>query len=219
MIKNSIDRMSATRVVSSAFVAGALAVGLAACGSSPSASTTTTSSNASSTHTSATTHPMAHPMMDTFGTECSMVPASGMGSLQTMSMEPVVTAASHNPLLMTFATDVRTAGLLGTLDMNRDITVFAPSDEAFAMASSETMMMMHNAMEMKKLLEFEVVKGHVTTADLGSGMKLDTLEGSTLTGSKMGSVYEVGTADVVCGNITTANATVYVVNKVLTPMH
>jgi uncharacterized surface protein with fasciclin (FAS1) repeats len=134
-------------------------------------------------------------------------------------MESVVTAASHNPLLMTFASDARTAGLLGTLDIDHDITVFAPSDEAFSMASSDTMMMMHNAIELKKLLEFEVVKGHITTADLGSGMRLDTLEGSTLTGSKMGSVYEVGTADVVCGNITTANATVYVVNKVLTPMH
>jgi uncharacterized surface protein with fasciclin (FAS1) repeats len=35
----------------------------------------------------------------------------------------------------------------------------------------------------------------------------------------MGSVYEVNSARVICGNIQTANATVYVINKVLVPMH
>lgn len=37
--------------------------------------------------------------------------------------------------------------------------------------------------------------------------------------SKMGAVYEVNKADVICGNIQTANATVYILNSVLTPMH
>ena len=35
----------------------------------------------------------------------------------------------------------------------------------------------------------------------------------------MGAVYEVNNADVICGNMHTANATVYVINKVLIPMH
>jgi uncharacterized surface protein with fasciclin (FAS1) repeats len=48
---------------------------------------------------------------------------------------------------------------------------------------------------------------------------LTTLEGGTLRPAKMGAVYEVNNADVICGNIHTANATVYVINKVLTPMH
>jgi uncharacterized surface protein with fasciclin (FAS1) repeats len=34
----------------------------------------------------------------------------------------------------------------------------------------------------------------------------------------MGTVYEVNNADVICGNIQTANATVYIINKVLQPM-
>jgi uncharacterized surface protein with fasciclin (FAS1) repeats len=32
-------------------------------------------------------------------------------------------------------------------------------------------------------------------------------------------VYEVNNAGIICGNIHTANATVYIINKVLTPMH
>jgi uncharacterized surface protein with fasciclin (FAS1) repeats len=46
-----------------------------------------------------------------------------------------------------------------------------------------------------------------------------TLEGDTVELSKMGAVYEVNKADVICGNIQTANATIYILNTVLTPMH
>jgi uncharacterized surface protein with fasciclin (FAS1) repeats len=64
-----------------------------------------------------------------------------------------------------------------------------------------------------------VVNGRVTPEEPASGMALKTLEGSSLKAAKMGSVYEVNNADVICGNIQTANATIYVINKVLTPMH
>ena len=35
----------------------------------------------------------------------------------------------------------------------------------------------------------------------------------------MGAVYEVNNADVTCGNLHTANATVSIISKVLIPMH
>jgi uncharacterized surface protein with fasciclin (FAS1) repeats len=79
--------------------------------------------------------------------------------------------------------------------------------------------MMHSTAELAKILKYHIVNGRVTPAELASGMTLKTLEGGSLKGAKMGSVYEVNNADVVCGNIQTANATVYVINKVLTPMH
>src|SRR6476660_1625223 len=40
---------------------------------------------------------------------------------------------------------------------------------------------------------------------------------SSLKASKMGAVYEVNNAAVTCGNLHTANATVYIINKVLMP--
>ena len=58
-----------------------------------------------------------------------------------------------------------------------------------------------------------------TPAELAHGQALQTLEGGSVKGAKMGSVYEVNNAQVICGNIQTANATVYVINKVLVPMH
>jgi uncharacterized surface protein with fasciclin (FAS1) repeats len=207
-------RLTPGRVFRTGLAAGAFAIGVAACGSTSSPSSTANSTAGTTSHAG---HAMSHPMMGTFGSDCSMLPASGMGSLHTMSMEPLVTAALHNPLLSTFARDAKSAGLSMTLDDSHNITVFAPESTAFAHMSSETMMMTHSAAELRKLIESEVVKGHVTTADLASGMTLETLAGTHLAGSKMGSVYEVGKADIVCGGIETANATVYIVNMVLTP--
>ena len=156
----------------------------------------------------------------TFGSDCGMIPAGRLGSMHAMMTDPVVTAAAHNPLLTTFAADVKTAGLTPELDSMASISVFAPANAAFSkLPRSMTMGMTHSPKELAKVLKYHVVSGHVTTAQLASGKPLTTLEGSTLKPSKMGAVYEVNNADVICGNIHTANATVYIINKVLTPMH
>jgi uncharacterized surface protein with fasciclin (FAS1) repeats len=148
-----------------------------------------------------------------------MIPATGMGSLHGMATDPVITAASHNPLLTTFAADVKTAGLTGEFDSMHTLTVFVPANSAFKKLSGSEMSMMHSTAELAKILKYHVVSGRVTPAELARGKTLTTLEGDTLKASKMGSVYEVNSADVICGNVRTANATVYVINKVLTPMH
>ena len=99
------------------------------------------------------------------------------------------------------------------------ITIFAPANAAFAKLPASAMTMMHSKAELTKILKYHVVSGHITPGELASGKPLTTLEGGTLKPSKMGAVYEVNNADVICGNIHTANATVYVINKVLIPMH
>jgi uncharacterized surface protein with fasciclin (FAS1) repeats len=196
-------------------LASLVALTAAACGSSTSSAPA--ASGASPSH-----HAMAHhAMAETarFGSDCGMVPATGMGSFHGMSMDPVVTAARHNPLLTSFAADVKMAGLTGDLNSMHAFTVFAPANSAFAKLPANEMAMMHSTAELAKILKYHVVNGHVTTAELASGKPLTTLEGGTLTPAKMGSVYEVNNADVICGNIQTANATVFIVNKVLVPMH
>ena len=186
----------------------------AACGSSNSS----TPAAASPSHHAMASH---HAVADTavFGSDCGMVPATGMGSLHSMGMDPVVTAASHNPLLTTLANDIKATGLTADLNSMHAITIFAPANAAFAKLPASAMTMMHSTAELTKILKYHVVSGHITPAELASGKPLTTLEGSTLKPSKMGAVYEVNNADVICGNIHTANATVYVINKVLIPMH
>jgi len=210
----AVDASRRTGALAGAAAAAVLALAAAGCGS-----TSSTAAGSAATH-----HPMpshSHAMTETarFGSDCGMVPATGMGSFHGMSMDPVITAASHNPLLTTLAKDIKTAGLTADLNSMHAVTVFAPANTAFSKLPASSMTMMHSQAELTKILKYHVVSGHVTPAQLASGKPLTTLEGGTLKPSKMGAVYEVNTAAVICGNIHTANATVYVINKVLIPMH
>src|SRR5690242_7732174 len=196
--------------------AAVLALAAAGCGSS---GTTSTASGAAATHHAMASHSHAMTESARFGPDCGMVRATGMGSFHGMAMDPVVTAASHNPLLTSFAAEVKAAGLVSDLNSMHSFTVFAPANIAFSKLPHAEMSMMHSSAELAKILKHHIVSGRVTPAKLASGMALTTLEGGSLTGAKMGTVYEIGKANVICGNIQTANATVYVINKVLVPMH
>ena len=155
----------------------------------------------------------------TVGTDCGMIPAAGMGSMHAMAMDPMVTAASHNPLITTLAAEIMKADLTATLNSAKSITVFAPDNQAFKNLTAHDMAMMSGMTELAKILKYHVVTGRITPAELAHGMTLTTVEGSQLTTSRMGSVYEVNNADVTCGNLHTANATVYIINTVLMPPH
>jgi len=213
-----VHRSPNAGLVLAGVIGAAVALAAAGCGSSaPSAPSGASGSQSSHRPLNHHTQPMAEPAA--FGPDSAMVPGSGMGSFHSMSMSPVVTAASHNPLLTTFAADVTRAGLTGDLNGMHAVTVFAPANSAFRGMDSADMTMLHSRAELTKILKYDVVDGRVTPAELASGMTLKTLEGDTLKGAKMGSVYEVNDAHVICGNIQTANATVYVISKVLIPMH
>jgi uncharacterized surface protein with fasciclin (FAS1) repeats len=116
----------------------ALPLSLAACGNSGSdtAASTTSSAPSSSSSSSSTSEDMtAKP----FGAGCAAVPADGKGSFSGMATDPVATAASNNPVLSTLVTAVTEAGLGETLNSAKDITVFAPSNDAFAAVPKATM--------------------------------------------------------------------------------
>ena len=212
----AVDGSPRKGVLAAGVGAAVVALAAAGCGSS---GTTPAAAGASATHHAMASH--SHDMTESarFGPDCGMVPATGMGSFHSMAMDPVVTAASHNPLLTSFAADVKAAGLASDLNSMHSFTAFVPANSAFSKLSHTEMNMVDNHAELAKILKYHIVSGRVTPAKLASGMALTTLEGASLTGSKMGSVYEIGKADVICGNIQTANATVYVINKVLVPMH
>jgi len=207
-------KTSRTGALAMAAAAGALALTAAACGSSGTSAAPAAPHSAAASPSESMTESAA-----TVGTDCGMIPAAGMGSMHGMMTDPVVTAASHNPLTTTLAAEVSKAGLTSTLDSMSSITVFAPDNAAFKNLTAHDMTMMSSTAELAKILKYHVVAGHITPADLASGQTLKTLEGSSLKASKMGAVYEVNNAAVTCGNLHTANATVYIINKVLMPMH
>ena len=153
-----------------------------------------------------------------FGPACSAVPKDGAGSFDGMAKDPVATAASHNPALSTLVTAVKKAGLVDTLNNARDITVFAPTDDAFAKIPKATLdKVLSDRAQLTKILTYHVVGRKLAPKDLANG-SFDTLEKSRVTTAGSGESYTVGdSAKVVCGNVRTANANVYIVDTVLMP--
>jgi uncharacterized surface protein with fasciclin (FAS1) repeats len=153
-----------------------------------------------------------------FGPACSSVPASGSGSFDGMAKDPVATAASHNPDLSTLTAAVQKAGLVDTLNNAKNITVFAPTNEAFKkIPKADLAKVMNDQAQLTKILEYHVVGQPVSPSQLSKG-DFKTLEGSHLKTTGSGEKFKVnGTANVVCGNVRTANATVYIIDTVLMP--
>ena len=218
-----------TRVVRVAALAAAIAfpLSLAACGTDSAAPGAGASSSAaagpssSAPMSSAPASPSASESMMTdepFGAACSAVPTSGKGSFDGMSSDPVATAASNNPLLSTLVAAVKEAGLVDTLNGAEDITVFAPTNDAFAKIDKKTLKaVLADKKTLTAILTEHVVPGRLTPADLaGEHKSLNKDQGVSVEGS--GEDFTVnGTAKVLCGNVQTANATVYIIDTVLTP--
>lgn len=196
--------------------------GLAACGGSDdsndaAADTTTASSAPADMGSDAGTEPR-DASAGTFGAGCSAIPDSGAGSFNGMATEPVATAASANPLLTTLVTAVGEAGLVDTLNSADGITVFAPTDDAFGKIPPKDLdAVLADKDLLTKVLTYHVVAGQLTPADLAGTH--ETLEGEKVTVEGSGEDFTVGDggAKVLCGNIPTANATVYVIDSVLMP--
>ena len=211
----------------------AAALSLSACGGSAEEAASTASSTASDAASSAaesaeSAAPEASASAEAmggsgaaqpFGPACSAVPASGAGSFSGMAQDPVATAASNNPVLSTLVTAVQQAGLVDTLNSAQDVTVFAPTNDAFAAVDPATL---QGAMAdpqglLTDVLTYHVVPGRLSPDQLAG--EHTTLQGGTLTVSGSGEMFMVNgeAADVVCGNVQTRNATVYIVDGVLLP--
>jgi uncharacterized surface protein with fasciclin (FAS1) repeats len=161
---------------------------------------------------------VAAPMNETFGAGCAAVPADGAGSFDGMASDPVATAASNNPALSQLVTLVGAANLGDTLNSAEDITVFAPANEAIEGLPQKTAKaaMADPSGLLTDVLTYHVVPGRLAPEDLAGTH--ETLQGSTLEVSGMGESFTVnGDASVVCGNVQTANATVYVIDTVMMP--
>ncbi|MFD7653020.1 fasciclin domain-containing protein [Actinosynnema sp. NPDC059797] len=203
----------------------ATALSLTACGgggdeaAAPAESTTTTTTTTSSA--------MAAPQgdgvtgtTDVFGPGCASVPSdpSDEGSLQGMVDDPVATAASNNPLLTKLVAAVTAANLGDTLNSQEAITVFAPADPAFAeLGDAKFQELANDPATLGKILQYHVVGQRYDADGLEEAGTVKALTGQELTIAGSGDAMTVNGAPVLCGNIPTANATVFVIGKVLTP--
>ena len=213
-----LNKMTRTggAVASMALVLG---VGLAACGSEDTESGSGGGSKTSeSTESAPEETEAAKAGSETFGEGCKLIPADGAGSFNGMSTAPVASAASANPLLKTLVSAVGQAKLVDTLNGADALTVFAPTDDAFKKIPKADMdAVMADKATLTKVLTHHVVAGQLGPDEIAGEHK--TLAGDMVTVKGSDEKFTVGkeNAKVLCGNIPTANATVYVVDTVLMP--
>ncbi|MGW2825726.1 fasciclin domain-containing protein [Streptomyces sp. NPDC001443] len=204
--------------------AAVLPLALTACSSGSSDSGKSDSSNKASAPATKSSDDMggstasASSMDQPFGAACSAVPKNGAGSFDGMAEDPVATAASNNPALSTLVSAVKKAGLVDTLNNAQNITVFAPTNDAFKKIPKATLdTVLNDKAMLTKILTYHVVGQKLTPKDLENG-SFATLEKSKVMTSGSGESYRVNdSAKVVCGNVKTANANVYIIDTVLMP--
>jgi uncharacterized surface protein with fasciclin (FAS1) repeats len=200
-----------------------LSLGLAACGgddAEPASASDETTSEAPMTEETPMDDgdAMADPAAQTYGDGCAEVPADGEGSFNGMATAPVASAASANPLLQTLVAAVTAADLVEPLNSAPALTVFAPAEGAFAeIPKADLDALLKDKKMLTTVLSHHVVAEQVAPDQLSG--EFETLAGDMLTINGSGEEATIGDekATVLCGNIPTANATVYVIDSVLMP--
>ncbi|HEX6953280.1 MAG TPA: fasciclin domain-containing protein [Agromyces sp.] len=166
---------------------------------------------------------MADPAANLVGPGCAgyaeQVP-DGAGSVEGMAQDPVAVAASNNPLLTTLVSAVSgelnpEVDLVDTLNGD-EFTVFAPVDDAFAAIDPATIETLKSDSELlTSILTYHVVPGQLTPDEVVGTQP--TVQGGTVEVTGSGDELMVNDANVICGGVMTANATVYLVDSVLMP--
>lgn len=161
--------------------------------------------------------------MNLVGAGCSayaeQVP-DGDGSVEGMAQDPVAVAASNNPMLTTLTSAVSgelnpDVDLVDTLNGD-EFTVIAPVDEAFdALPEADLNAVVEDADMLTEVLTYHVIPGQLSPDEIVG--EHETVQGETVTVSGEGEEMMFNDAGLVCGGVTTANATVYMVDGVLMP--
>lgn len=120
----------------------------------------------------------------------------------------------------TLVAAVQAAGLVDALKAEGPLTVFAPTDEAFAAlpeGTVESLLLPENKDQLVAILTYHVVEGAVE-----SSVAVTLTEAKTLNGQKFQVRYAdetlmIDDATVVKADIKTANGVIHVIDKVLIP--
>ena len=162
----------------------------------------------------------------------SFVTALAVALLGAMTLGAVASSASAPPKptknivqtavaagsFKTLVSLVKQAGLAGALSGPGPLTVFAPTDAAFAKVPKATLAALaKDKSKLKAVLLYHVVSGKLTAARVVKQKSLTTLEGGTLSiRTRNGNVY-VNRARVIKANVMASNGVIHAINQVLIP--
>ena len=120
---------------------------------------------------------------------------------------------------------IEKSGLLDTLSKSKNLTIFAPTDQAFGLINGEILEKLQlpsNLDILKKVLLYHILKMPVHEKDIFGTATPVTMEGKNLCIFKAGpvgkqSIY-VNDAEVILGDIESNNGVIHVIDRVLNPL-
>src|SRR5215471_4681074 len=157
---------------------------------------------------------------------------SGSVKAESMPDKDIVEIAASAGSFKTLVAAVQAAGLVDTLKGKGPLTVFAPTDEAFAKLPAgtvESLLKPENKDKLTAVLTYHVVPGRVSAKDLmdaakkdGGRAKLKTVEGDWLTVEAKGNTLHIWDAKgndskVTIENVFQSNGVIQVIDTVLLP--
>lgn len=139
-------------------------------------------------------------------------------SLEASILNTVVEPAYFNVNFTTLTEAVVTAGLLNTLiDPTAELTVFAPTNDAFTAAGITTLDGL-TADDLTPILQYHVIGSEVKQADLpATGSAVETLGGNFYLSINSDGVFINGLTEVVTTDLDYDNGVVHVIDRTLMP--
>ncbi|MEV2239785.1 fasciclin domain-containing protein [Micromonospora sp. NPDC049891] len=152
------------------------------------------------------------------GPLCDRLPAgSEPGNPAFLADQPADQALQWIPVLTTFEAAVRATGLTG--ELTREVTILAPTDDAFAGKFSRTNLdelLLRDTDELRELLRDHLVAGALPVADLVAAGTVTTVAGTSLTVTGVGQGARLDDqAETVCADYRAGGARIHVINEVL----
>ena len=135
------------------------------------------------------------------------------------SKDIVDTAAAAGPF-ETLLAAAQAAGLVDALKGEGPLTVFAPTDEAFAAlpdGTVENLRKPENKDALAGILLYHVVAGKIMSGDIGSSASPATLQGATIYVKSSYGKVTVNGASVVADDIAASNGVIHVIDAVILP--
>lgn len=142
---------------------------------------------------------------------------------ETTMVEPttdgtIVEVLSNDPNYSTLVDLVAEAELVDALQGEGPLTVFAPTNEAFAQLSEEQVAELRENRELlRQVLLNHVAEGNLDAAQVTQTTTITTLGGETIPVTVDGETVEVGAAKVTRTDIQASNGVIHVIDVVLIP--
>ncbi|MBP7687692.1 MAG: fasciclin domain-containing protein, partial [Thermoflexales bacterium] len=137
---------------------------------------------------------------------------------EAMAEKDIVDTAIAAGSFKTLVAAVEAAGLVDALKGAGPLTVFAPTDEAFAALPAGTVEgLLKDPEALKAILLYHVVEGKVLAADAAKLTEAKTLNGAAIKISAADGKVMINDAEVVSADVMASNGVIHVINKVILP--